>query len=212
MSSEAMARPGPDALPERVAALARWGARIGLLGGSFNPAHEGHRHISLIALRRLKLDAVWWLVSPQNPLKSTSDMAPLDRRLQRARETAAHPDIEVSTIEEALGTRYTIDTIGALQRKFPHAHFVWLMGGDSLATFHLWKQWEEIAQRVPIAVIARPGFTTRALASPAAQALQASRIRDAATLPDRAPPAWTFIQERLDPASATKLRNRGVWR
>ncbi len=207
-----MARPGPDALPERVAAFARWGARIGLLGGSFNPAHEGHRHISLIALRRVKLDLVWWLVSPQNPLKSASEMAPLARRLQSAREMAAHPDIAVSAIESELGTQYTVDTIAALQRMFPRAHFVWVMGGDSLATFHLWKDWEEIARRVPLAVIARPGFTTKALNSPAGIAMQASRVRDAATLAGRTPPAWTFIHEKLDPASATALRNRGVWR
>jgi nicotinate-nucleotide adenylyltransferase len=212
MSSEAMARPGPDALPERVAALARWGARIGLLGGSFNPAHEGHRHISLVALRRLKLDLMWWLVSPQNPLKSTSEMAPLARRLQSARETAAHPDIAVSAIEVELGTQYTIDTIAALQRLFPRAHFVWVMGGDSMASFHLWKDWEEIPRRLPMAVIARPGFTTKALTSPAGVALQAARVRDAATLADRTPPAWAFIHERLDGASATALRNRGVWR
>lgn len=207
-----MARPGPDALPERVAAFARWGARIGLLGGSFNPAHEGHRHISLIALRRVKLDLVWWLVSPQNPLKSASEMAPLARRLQSAREMAAHPDIAVSAIESELGTQYTVDTIAALQRMFPRAHFVWVMGGDSLATFHLWKDWEEIARRVPMAVIARPGFTTKALNCPAGIAMQASRVRDAATLAGRTPPAWTFIHEKLDPASATALRNRGVWR
>ena len=207
-----MARPDPDALPERVAALARWGARIGLLGGSFNPAHDGHRHISLIAFRRLKLDLVWWLVSSQNPLKPASDMATLDRRLERARAVADHPEIAVSAIEAELRTRYSVDTIEALQRKFPKAHFVWLMGGDNLATFHLWRRWEDIAQRVPMAVIARPGFTTRALASPAAQALKSARVRDAATLADRTPPAWAFIQERLDPASATALRARGIWR
>jgi nicotinate-nucleotide adenylyltransferase len=206
-----MARPGPDALPERTAALARWGGRIGLLGGSFNPAHEGHRHLSLIALRRLRLDLVWWMVAPQNPLKDGADMAPLEQRLQKAREVAAHPDIEVSAIETELGTRYTVDTIVELKRRFPVAHFVWLMGGDNLAQFHLWQRWQDIASLVPMAVIARPGFTARALASPAAQALKSARVRDAVHLADRAPPAWTFIQERLDPASATALRNRGVW-
>jgi nicotinate-nucleotide adenylyltransferase len=212
MSSEAMARYGPDALPERVASFARWGARIGLLGGSFNPAHEGHRHISLIALRRLKLDMVWWLVSPQNPLKSADGMAGLERRLSHAREVAAHPDIFVSAIEEALGTRFTIDTIEALKRLFPRAHFVWLMGGDSLASFHLWRRWEAIAEALPMAVMARPGFTTKALKSPAAVALQDRRVRDPGTLADAKPPAWVFIHERLDPASATAIRNRGVWR
>jgi len=207
-----MAKPGPDTLPMRAVSLARWGARIGLLGGSFNPAHEGHRHLSLIALRRLKLDVVWWLVAPQNPLKSADDMAPLERRIAHARDVAAHPDIVVSAIETELRTRYTVDTIAALKKRFPLAHFVWLMGGDNLAQFHLWRRWQTIASLVPIAVIARPGFTSRALASPAAQALKDARVRDAAHLADHAPPAWTFIQERLDPTSATALRNRGVWR
>jgi nicotinate-nucleotide adenylyltransferase len=166
----------------------------------------------LIALRRLKLDAVWWLVSPQNPLKKSSDMASLERRLTRARQVADHPDIFVSAIENELGTRYTVDTIAALKQRFPKAHFVWLMGGDNLAEFHLWRRWEEIAKLLPIAVIARPRFTTRALASPAAQQMRVWRIRDAVTLLDQPPPAWAFIQERLDPASATALRAKGVWR
>jgi nicotinate-nucleotide adenylyltransferase len=207
-----MARRGLETLPERAISFARWGARIGLLGGSFNPAHEGHRHLSLVALRRAKLDMVWWLVSPQNPLKGATDMAPLEKRLQKAREVGAHPDIEVTAIETELRTRYTVDTIAALRKRFPNAHFVWLMGGDNLAQFHLWRRWQAIAAMVPIAVVARPGFTARALSSPAAIALAAARLRDAAHLADRAPPAWAFIQERLDPASATALRNRGVWR
>lgn len=209
-----MVRHDPDALPPPVAALARDGRRIGLLGGSFNPAHQAHRHISLIALRRLKLDAVWWLVSPQNPLKSATGMASLERRLAKARAVAAHPNIHVSAAETMLGTQYTIDTLEALKARFPLAHFVWLMGGDSLASFHLWRRWKAIANLLPIAVVARPRFTVRALASPAAQFLDDARIDDknAATLADLPPPAWTFLRERLDPTSATALRNRGVWR
>jgi nicotinate-nucleotide adenylyltransferase len=209
-----MGKHDPDTLPPQVVALARDGGRIGLLGGSFNPAHQAHRHISLIALRRLKLDAAWWLVSPQNPLKSTVGMASLERRLEKARAVAAHPDIHVSAAEVALGTQFTVDTLEALTAKFPAAHFVWLMGGDSLASFHLWRRWKAIAKLLPIAVIARPGFTVRALASPAALFLDDARIdeKNAATLAERAPPAWTFIRERLDPTSATALRNRGVWR
>lgn len=209
-----MAKHDPDALPPSIVSLAREGGRIGLLGGSFNPAHQAHRHISLIALRRLKLDAVWWLVSPQNPLKSTTGMATLERRLAKAREVAAHPDIHVSAAEIALGTQYTIDTLEALTNKFRKAHFVWLMGGDSLASFHLWRRWKAIAKLLPIGVVARPGFTVRALASPAAQFLDGARIddRDAATLAEHDAPAWTFLRERLDPTSATALRNRGVWR
>jgi nicotinate-nucleotide adenylyltransferase len=207
-----MARPDPDALPARIATLAHNGGRIGLLGGSFNPAHEGHLHISLIALRRLKLDAVWWLVSPANPLKSGNGMAPLAQRLASARAAAAHPDIEVSAIEQALGTRYTVDTVKDLRRRLPLARFVWLMGGDNLAAFHLWRRWQRIAALVPIAVIARPGFTIAALGSRAAQTLSAARVREPARLAEHKPPAWAFVQERLDPASATALRNRGVWR
>jgi len=209
-----MARFASEILSPQALALAKSGARIGLLGGSFNPAHEAHRHVSLIALRRLKLDAVWWLVSPQNPLKQATQTTPLERRLTRAREVAAHPDIQVSGIEAVLGTRFTIDTLEALKRRFPKARFVWLMGGDSLAEFHRWRRWEDIAALVPIAVIARPRFTTRALASPAALQLQAARLRpgDGTTLADAPPPAWVFIQERLDPRSSTALREKGVWR
>lgn len=209
-----MARFERDVIAPEALALAKGGGRIGLLGGSFNPAHAAHLHISLIALRRLKLDAVWWLVSPQNPLKSDTDMAPLVKRLERAREIATHPDIFVTAIETALGTRFTVDTVNALKQQFPKARFVWLMGGDNLAAFHRWRRWEDIAKAVPIAVIARPRFTTRALASPAAQQLRAARkdVADAVTLADAAAPAWVFIQERLDPTSATAIRARGVWR
>jgi nicotinate-nucleotide adenylyltransferase len=141
-------------------------------------------------------------------------MATLERRLAKAREVAAHPDIHVSAAEIALGTQYTIDTLEALAAKFPKAHFVWLMGGDSLASFHLWRRWKAIAKLLPIAVVARPGFTVRALASPAALFLDDARIddKDAASLAEHEAPAWTFLRERLDPTSATALRNRGVWR
>jgi nicotinate-nucleotide adenylyltransferase len=181
------------------------------LGGSFNPAHLAHRHISLIALRRMKLDAVWWLVSPQNPLKSASAMAPLGQRLLRARDVAKHPRIHVSSVEVALGARYTIDTISALKAHFPLCHFVWLMGGDSLASFHLWRRWPDIARAVPIGVIARPTFTISGISSPAARRLAGGRILDPAKLAGSKPPAWSFVQERLDPTSATQLRDKGGW-
>jgi nicotinate-nucleotide adenylyltransferase len=209
-----MARFDPEVIPPEGLALANAGARIGLLGGSFNPAHEAHLHISLIALRRLQLDCVWWLVSPQNPLKSDAEMAPLERRLARAREVAARPNIFVTSIETQLGTQFTFDTLSALKQNFPKARFVWLMGGDNLASFHRWQRWEDIAKMMPLAVIARPRFTTRALASPAAQQLRASRrdVGESPTLAEQPPPAWVFIQERLDPTSATAIRARGVWR
>lgn len=209
-----MARFDPEVIPPEALALANAGARIGLLGGSFNPAHEAHLHISLIALRRLHLDCVWWLVSPQNPLKSEAGMASLERRLARAREVATRPNIFVTSIETQLGTQFTFDTLSSLKQHFPKARFVWLMGGDNLATFHLWQRWEDIAKLMPFAVIARPRFTTRALASPAAQQLRAARrdAADAATLPEQKPPSWVFIQERLDPTSATAIRARGTWR
>ena len=206
-----MARFEAEIFPAQAQAQATAGLRIGLLGGSFNPAHEAHRHISLIALRRLRLDGVWWLVSPQNPLKSPAGMSPLALRLERARETANHPRIHVSAVELALKTRFTVDTVHALRAAFAQAQFVWLMGGDSLASFHLWRRWRGIASTLPIGVIARPEFTMRALCSPAARHLGESRIFDPANLAGCKPPAWVFIQEALDPASGTHLRNSGLW-
>jgi nicotinate-nucleotide adenylyltransferase len=209
-----MARFDPDLVPPQALAQLNAGARIGVLGGSFNPAHEAHVHISLIALRRLKLDSVFWLVSPQNPLKSAKDTVSLDKRLEHARAIVNDPRIEVTALEQALGTRYTVDTLEALQRRFARARLVWLMGGDNLAQFHRWRRWQEIARRVPIAVVARPGFTIRALASPAARLLANARIpaERAAELTAQTPPAWVFLKERLDPASSTALRQRGLWR
>jgi nicotinate-nucleotide adenylyltransferase len=154
---------------------------------------------------------VWWLVSPQNPLKPTLGMATLERRLGRAREVARHPKIEVSAIESALGTRYSVDTVAALQSRFPAARFVWVMGGDSLASFHRWRRWEQLFIMVPIAVVARPGFTISALSSPAAVRFRSDRVRDETGLADMTAPAWVFLQERLDATSATAIRHRGSW-
>jgi len=209
-----MARFDPDLVPPQALAQLNAGAKIGLLGGSFNPAHEAHVHVSLVALRRLKLDSIIWLVSPQNPLKPSSDMAPLAKRVERAREVAADPRIIVTALEQPLGTHYTVDSIAAIQRRFSKARLVWLMGGDNLAQFHRWRSWQEIARRLPIAVIARPGFTIKALASPAAQLMAEARIPTARApeLARQTPPAWVFLAERLDPASSTALRQRGLWR
>ena len=184
------------------------GQRIGLLGGSFNPAHEGHRHISLVALRRLGLDRVWWLVSPQNPLKPSAGMAGLGQRLQRARAVARHPRILATDIERTLGTRYTADTLKALRIRFPGVLFVWVMGADNLPGFTRWKRWTEILQTVPVAIIDRPGYSLRAMASPVAQRYAAFRVpaEDARALAGKTPPAWTLLRERLHPASATAIR------
>jgi nicotinate-nucleotide adenylyltransferase len=184
--------------------------RIGLLGGSFNPAHAGHRHISLSALRRLGLDEVWWLVSPQNPLKPGGNMAPLPQRLARARAVAAHRRIRVSDIERLLGTRYTIDTLAALKRLFPATRFVWLMGADNLAQMARWKRWPDLCRLTPFAVLDRPGDATRALAGAVARRYPDRRLgeRAARHLADATPPAWCFIHVRLSPLSATALRAR----
>ena len=182
--------------------------RIGLLGGSFNPAHEGHRHVSLEALKRLGLDEVWWLVSPQTPLKSDDGMEPLPSRLARAKRLAHHPHIRVEAPELLLGTRYTLDTVRALRRVYPHAHFVWLMGADILPQLVDWQGWRELFAAIPIAAFARPGWSYAALQSAAPRAfaryrIAASKARLLASCP---PPAWCFIPSRLDSHSATAIR------
>jgi nicotinate-nucleotide adenylyltransferase len=186
------------------------GLRIGLLGGSFNPAHAAHREISLTALHRLKLDQVWWLVSPQNPLKSARGMAPLDRRLVQAQAVAAHPHIRVTALETRLGTQYTADTLAALRRHYPLARFVWLMGADNLAQFHRWQDWQGIARAMPIAVLDRPGFNLTAQQSPAGQWLSRRRVAryDAAALPGKATPAFLLLKSKLNPLSATAIRQK----
>jgi nicotinate-nucleotide adenylyltransferase len=182
--------------------------RVGLLGGSFNPAHRGHRRISLGAIRALGLDEVWWLVSPGNPLKPAAGMAPLAARLASARAMARHAPIRATAIEARLGTRYTVDTVRALQRRHPHVRFVWLMGADNLAQFHRWRDWRGIARAVPIAVVARPAYMGVALAGPAMAWLRRFRRR-----PEQARrwtmwrlPALVLLRFRLDPSSATSLR------
>lgn len=206
-----MDRHAPDSTPGRIQVLASQGGRIGLLGGSFNPAHTAHVHISLVAMRRLGLDAVWWLVSPQNPLKPSAGMAPLRKRIDHARLIAQHPRLFVSAVERQLNTRYTIDTVTALQGLFPRARFVWLMGGDSLSAFHHWRRWTELFSSIPIGVVARPGFTVRAMNSPAAQRFRQCFVSNPTRLATATAPAWTFILEPLDPTSATEIRAQGNW-
>jgi len=182
--------------------------RIGLLGGSFNPAHEGHRHVSLEALKRLDLDEVWWLVSPQNPLKSDDGMEPLATRVARAKQLAHHPRIRVEAPELLLGTRYTLDTVRALRRFYPHAHFVWLMGADILPQLVRWLGWRELFEAIPIAAFARPGWSYPALTAAAPRAFARYRIEaeQARMLASSTPPAWCFIPSRLDSHSATAIR------
>jgi len=184
------------------------GLRIGLLGGSFNPAHKGHRHISLFALQRLRLDAVWWLVSPQNPLKPIDGMATFDDRFASAEEVAQHPRIVVSDIESRIGTRYTADTLRVLQQRHSRHRFVWVMGADNFIQLSRWRDWTAIVEMVPIAVFARPGYSQQSLFSVAAHRYRRNRLSGhAATgLADRKTPAWIFMHTPLHPASATEIR------
>ena len=185
-------------------------ARIGLLGGSFNPAHIGHRRISLAALRALRLDEVWWLVSPGNPLKQAAGMAPYEARLESARRIARLAPIRVSDFEREAGTRYTVDTLRALYDRFPQHRFIWLMGDDSVAQFHQWKDWRKLAQMVPIAVISRPGYDDQARAARAMGWLRWF-VRPASTARHWtawSAPAITFLRLPPDPTSATALRAR----
>lgn len=182
--------------------------RIGLLGGSFNPAHRGHRAISLHALRALALDEVWWLVSPGNPLKPQAGMAPFAARIASARAVARHAPIRASAIEKRLKTRYSADTLTKLPRLYPRHRFIWLMGADNLAQFHKWERWRHIARQVPIAVIARPGYDAGARASPAMSWLRRS-VRPAGQAKNWTRwrlPALVLLRFRPDPTSATSLR------
>lgn len=182
--------------------------RIGLLGGSFNPAHAGHRHVSLEALKRLGLDEVWWLVSPQNPLKPVAGMAPFRTRLAQAAALARHPRIRVTGIEARLGTRFTADTLESLARRFPAARFVWLMGADNLIQLPRWERWTTILRTVPVAILARSPYSQRAFAGKAARRFAEARLaaRQAGILAEAEPPAWVFLHTRLHPASATSIR------
>lgn len=186
------------------------GRRVGLLGGSFNPAHEGHRHVSLLAMKRLGLDHVWWLVSPQNPLKPRRGMASLAERLVGARRVAKHPRIHPTAIEAELGTSFTAMTLDGLHRRFPRTRFVWLMGADNLTQIPKWQNWTLIFETTPVAVFNRHPYSLRALNGKAAQRYRRNRIgqRRARQLPDMEPPAWVFFQNPLNPVSATEIRRR----
>jgi nicotinate-nucleotide adenylyltransferase len=183
--------------------------RIGLLGGSFNPAHGGHLHVSREALKRLGLDEVWWLVAPQNPLKPVRGMAPFEERLAGAARLARDPRIRVLDLERRLGTRYTVDSVAALRRLFPKIRFVWLMGADNLAQIRSWQRWTRIFAALPIAVFARPTYCFKGLAGLAARryAVRRAGSHAARGLADAAPPAWAFLPVKLDVSSATEIRS-----
>lgn len=191
---------------------ARAGQVVGLLGGSFDPAHAGHVHISEAALRRFGLDRLWWLVSPGNPLKQNGP-APLPERMQAARALMRHPRITVTDIESRLGTRYTARTIAQLQQAYPGVHFVWLMGADNLGQFHLWQDWQEIMARVPVGVLARPGQRISARMSKAARLYRSVRLpaRASELLGRSAPPTWCFVNLPMSDMSSSAIRARGEW-
>ena len=185
---------------------------IGLLGGSFDPAHEGHVHITREALKRLGLTRVWWLVSPGNPLKPYPP-APLELRMERARALVGDdPRIVVTDLEVRLGTRATADTLDRLRTRYPGVRFVWIMGADNLAQFHRWQRWRHILDTVPVAVMARPGQSLPALTSLAARAYQGARVDRPEWIATAAPPAWGFVKLPMSDASSTAIRARGEWR
>jgi nicotinate-nucleotide adenylyltransferase len=191
---------------------ARAGMAVGLLGGSFDPPHAGHAHITGEALKRFGLDRVWWLVSPGNPLKARGP-APLAARVAAARAVVADPRVTVTDIEARLDTRATVDTLAALLPLYPGVRFVWLMGADNLAGFHRWERWEDILRMVPVGVIARPGSRTTARNAPAVQRIERFRlpVARARLLPWADPPAWCFVNVPMVAISSTELRRAGAW-
>jgi nicotinate-nucleotide adenylyltransferase len=184
---------------------------IGLLGGSFDPAHEGHVHITREALKRMGLDQVWWLVSPANPLKPRQP-APMTDRLARAGQVMRHPRVKITALEERLATRATADTIDRLRALYPGVTFVWLMGADNLVQFHRWGRWRDILRAVPVGVLARPGSGVAARLSVAARAFQVHRVERGENLRGHNPPVWAFVNLPMNDASSTEIRARGDWR
>jgi nicotinate-nucleotide adenylyltransferase len=182
--------------------------RIGLFGGTFDPPHHAHLAAALLAMKRLKLDRIWWLVTPGNPLKNTSGLAPLEQRIAAARKLANHPRIDVTGLEAVIKTRYTYDTVRWLLTRCPGVRFVWIMGADNLRHFHRWQRWRDIASMLPIVVVDRLGPSLYAAASPAGASLARFRIAEenASFLPDRRPPAWSFLHGLKSPLSSTALR------
>jgi nicotinate-nucleotide adenylyltransferase len=184
------------------------GQRIGLFGGSFNPAHAGHRMVALYALKRLQLDWVWWLVSPQNPLKDAKETGEYSARLIYAKQIANHPRFVVTDIEKQIHSRTTSQTLAAMQMALRQAHFVWIMGADSFRDLDRWKRWSHIAETVPLGILARPGYSIRALGSQAANRYSKNRVRNeqAGLLAKRRAPAWVFVSMPLRKESSTAIR------
>jgi nicotinate-nucleotide adenylyltransferase len=186
------------------------GMRVGLFGGSFNPAHPGHAHVAQTARKRLGLHQVIWLVTPQNPLKSPRDAAPLAQRLASARAQAKGPSMIVSDAETRIGAQYTLDTLRVLKARFPGVRFVWIMGSDNLAGFHHWRGWVEIMRSTPVAVVARPDSLTKSPAAPTARRFASARLAmpQAPLLAGIKAPAWVYLRGRLNFASSTALRHK----
>lgn len=188
------------------------GQVVGLLGGSFDPAHEGHAHITREALKRFGLDHIWWLVSPGNPLKARGPAA-LGKRIAHARQVMNHPQVQITGIEAELGTRYTAQTLRNLMARYPGVRFVWLMGADNLAQLHRWQDWRFIMDTVPVGVLARPGDRISARRSVAAQHYDHARLRgvESQQLARHAAPCWCYINLPLSAASSTAIRAQGGW-
>lgn len=184
--------------------------RIGLFGGSFNPPHEGHALVSRIALTRLRLDRLWWLVTPGNPLKDTSELPTLEARIAAARRIARDPRIVVTGVEAGIGARYTADTLRYLRARCPGVRFVWIMGADNLLQFHHWRDWEDILRRMPVAVVDRPGATLRAANAKAAQRFPRARMSEerAGVLATAIPPALLYLHGPRSFVSSTELRGQ----
>jgi nicotinate-nucleotide adenylyltransferase len=191
--------------------IATKGMVIGLLGGSFDPAHEGHAHLTREAIARMGLDKVWWLVTPGNPLKARQP-APMAERIARARVVMPDPKVEITDLESRLGTRSTIDTITKLKALYPGVHFVWLMGADNLVQFHKWNRWRDILRAVPVGVFARPGSGVAARSSVAARAFRVHQVDRGETLRDKPAPAWCFVNMPMNKASSSAIRARGDWK
>lgn len=191
---------------------ARPGMTVGLLGGSFDPPHEGHVHITKAALRRFGLDRVWWLVSPGNPLKQRGPVA-IGRRMKAAQKLMQHPRVDISDFETRAGTRYTAESIKALQKAYPGVRFVWLMGADNLAQIHLWKDWRTIFECMPVGVLARPGDRIAARMAPAALIYRNARLRprESQLLKHATAPAWCYVNVPLSDTSSSAIRARGKW-